>query len=715
MKIDIHVHTKKTKQGDAETREIDAQRFYEIISSTDVKIVAITNHNVFDLEQYNDFKEVVGSDFQIWPGVELDILEDGRRGHLLVIVCPESAKKLGETVTSVSKGKTPDNFYISIDDVLANFDSLNPIYVAHYKQKKPDLTDKDIERISEKTQYKNRVLKEATNSISAGIFLSHGHSSIYGSDVQNWNKYQKSHAKNLPDLRLPVESFEQFCLLLNKDNVAINTLLDKKHPEAITIKPFKEDQPFDLTVYDDINIFFGSKGTGKSDILKAIAKHYSSKGVSARRFESGSEKLHDVFDLSGKKLQLDLNDFDISYCVKEIDFLKKSQEVDVTSLSKYRQFFSASLTNKKANKILAKDFPKENVQTANRAFDEVNSVYERFIDFKNYLESEESLENLIKSDKLEKLIESIRDILTDLNKSRSDKFVNNKTVFLFNSFVEKLKKEISRKTGVPAKPSDSGFRDYALNRIEIEKSVNTIYENINKKINLEEEYVGNLDEKGQLYCKTKILIQDGSINDGDFTPLKKNVNKTPQKEFARTIKDIRQKIYTHKLFEKVAGLNAIEGVESIPTIIELLMFKKYFTIDSNAYSPSTGESSMILLHKELNEDKEVYVLDEPEKSLGNEYINNVIVPLIKEKAKLGKKIFIATHDANIAVRTLPYNSIYRYHGQEGYETYIGNPFLNYLVNINDTQDKKDWKDVSMRTLEGGRDAFGERGQIYGKV
>ena len=45
MKIDVHVHTKKTKKGDATTREVDARRFHEIISSTDVKIVAITNHS----------------------------------------------------------------------------------------------------------------------------------------------------------------------------------------------------------------------------------------------------------------------------------------------------------------------------------------------------------------------------------------------------------------------------------------------------------------------------------------------------------------------------------------------------------------------------------------------------------------------------------------------------------------------------------------------
>ena len=62
---------------------------------------------------------------------------------------------------------------------------------------------------------------------------------------------------------------------------------------------------------------------------------------------------------------------------------------------------------------------------------------------------------------------------------------------------------------------------------------------------------------------------------------------------------------------------------------------------------------MVMLQKELGADKERIFLDEPERSLGNEYINDVIVPLIKERARAGKKVFISTHDANIAVRTLP--------------------------------------------------------------
>ena len=711
MKIDVHVHTKKTKKGDAKTREIDAQRFHEIISSTDVKIVAITNHNHFDLTQYNDFTETVGDDFQIWPGAELDILENCRRGHLLVVVSPNHAESMAKIMDSLCKGITPDDFNIPIDSIISNFDKLNPIYIAHYN-KMPDLLNEDIDKLIAKTSNRNRVLKEATNSISAGIFLSHGHSSIYGSDIQDWDKYQALSIE-LPDLRLPVESFEQFCLLLNKDQTAINTLLDKKEPEKISIKPFEDRKLLEIKVYNDINVFFGAKGTGKSKILEAIKGYYASKGISANKFESGSTKLEDVYDFSGKKITIDLKDYDIDYCNKEIDLIRKAQEKDVTSLSKYRQFYSETIKNNKAKKINIKDFLPEDIKIHEREFKSVNAVHKKFKEFKAYLETDKSVNKFVEESNLSELVNNLTAILDDIDKKRLKSFVEAKVVYLFNSLVEKIKHEVSRKTGTPKKPSTTGFRGYASNRIKIEVAAKSVLKNIEKKIDILFEYVGSLDEKGDLYCKTEILIQDGNIRDGRFKPIG-SVNKNPQKEFSKVIKLVNDNLYSSQLFERIDELNSIESIDSIPTILELLVFSKYFTINKELYEPSTGESSMLLLHKELKEDKDVYILDEPEKSLGNEYISNVIVPLIKEKAKNGKKIFIATHDANIAVRTLPYNSVFREHKKGGCEceTFVGNPFSNHLINIKDERDQIDWKEISMRTLEGGKNAFGERGQIY---
>jgi hypothetical protein len=178
---------------------------------------------------------------------------------------------------------------------------------------------------------------------------------------------------------------------------------------------------------------------------------------------------------------------------------------------------------------------------------------------------------------------------------------------------------------------------------------------------------------------------------------------------------IKEGLYENNLFEKIADMMAIEGIESIKSIKDLIIYNRYFILNGESYCPSNGESSMLLLHKELSDEKDIYLLDEPEKSLGNDYINDVIVPLLKERAKMGRKIFIATHDANIAVRTLPYSSIYRKHSIDEYCTYVGNPFSNNLINIKNQKDSLDWKMISMKTLEGGKEAFGERRKIYGNV
>ena len=713
MKIDIHVHTKKTKQGDAETREIEADRFHEIISSTEVKIIAITNHNVFDIEQYRKFVTEVGDDFQIWPGVELDVIKDNRRGHLIVIVSPDKVEDFSDTIFKLTEHSTPDKYTILLEEVVSNLDKFMPLYIAHYHQKKPDLLDEDIDYIVEKTANKSRVLKEATNAVSAGIFISHGHASIHGSDVQNWNQYQEQ-SKSLPDLRLPVESFEQFCLLLDKNQVAINTLLDKKDPEPISIKPFKDETVLEIIVYDDINVFFGAKGTGKSDILTAIAGYYSAKGITCKKFESGSVKLDDAYDLAGKNLKLDLKDHEISYCNKEIELIRLAQEVHITSISKYKQFFSDSLKNKKAQKIKIKDMLRVNTQNSEREFELIQNSNGKVKEFKLFSENNTILEDVLGKENMGKLLSLLNEAIEGLDKKGFEKFSNEKSAMLFNSMIEKFKFEITKKTGAPAKPSETGFQKYASNRIKIELAVKNIIENISKKISINDEYVGNLGEKGELYCKTEIVIQDGNINEARFKPLG-TANKKPLKNFSRIMADIKENVYSQNLFNKIAELNEMEGINLIPTTLELIVFDKYFTINDEHYEPSTGEASMILLHRELSEDKDIYILDEPEKSLGNEYINNVIVPLIKEKAKSGKKIFIATHDANIAVRTLPYNSVYRHHDKSGYQTFVGNPFTNNLTNINNHENKINWKDISMRTLEGGRNAFGERGQIYGNA
>lgn len=654
MRIDIHTHTKKIKQGDSENRNIDVDRFTEIIKETDVKILAITNHNHFDFEQYTQFKISVDGICQIWAGVEFDILEEGRRAHLITIVNPKNAQAFSEKVNEVIGTTSADNFTINIEDVVNNFDNLDAIFIAHYHSKKRNLTDKDVDKLIGLVSNPKRVLKEASNSISAGIYINHGHNSIHGSDGHNWGEYV-SNSKNLPELRLPVESFEQFCLLLDKDDTTIKTILDKKTKEAIQINPFEVAELINIDIYNDINILFGSKGTGKTEILRSLSNYYNGIGFKTEVYESNSKRLDEIFDLKGNQYNIDIESLDIDDCSNEIASLKNATEKNVTSLSAYLRYYDTEATNKISKNIRVDKFTQLDENSSKRSFDEVKNNVKKFREFKEYFSTDEKLKGIIGDDLLNELDNVVTRILEKINSESEQRFKDYKSISFFNSLVKLFVTEISKKTGQPEKPIKTGFYEYASNRIAIEKDVKKILKNISIPITPQVEEVGDLGEKGKLYCQTNLVLQNGKFTDNKYTPIQK-VNKTPQKSVATQIEIISKHIYANTLFEKIAELKSIESSETIKSINDLLLFNRHFTLNGQVYTPSNGESSMVLLHNELMKDKEIYLIDEPEKSLGNDYISEVIVPLIKERAKSGKKVIIATHDANIAVRTLPYNS-----------------------------------------------------------
>lgn len=713
MKIDIHAHTKKCKEGDSENRNIDAEKFDKIIRQTDVRILAITNHNHFDLIQYQQIANKVKDLCLIWPGIELDVLEDGRKSHLIVIVNPKNADTFSKEVNRLLQGNSADNFTLSLEDTVNHFDNLDVIYIAHYQSKKPNLLNEDVIKLMGLVRNEKRILKEATNSISAGIYISHGHNSIYGTDVQNWNEYHII-SENLPELRLSVESFEQFCLLLEKDNATIKTILDKKTKETIQLNVFGVAELVDLVIYNDINILFGSKGTGKTEILRAISKHYNDLGFKNEVYESNAKRLEEVFDIKGSNFDEDVESFGIDNCTDEIRRLRGASEKNVTSLSAYLRYFSAEETNRKSKNLKIKNLTAQDESYSKRVFDNIISTYLKFDAFSTSIKSDDQLFEIIGEDLLNELTEILKRIIDKLKSESKTKFIDFRSISFYNQIIQTFVNEISKKTGQPQKPISTGFREYVSNRVKIERDVQKIINNLTKSIIPSSEYVGNLGEKGQLYCQTNLKIQDGSFIDGNYQPIK-NVTKNPQKNVANKLILISKHLYSSSLFEKITEFKQVDGSETIKNISDLLLFHRYFTIGNQYYSPSSGESSMVLLHNELMQEKEIYLIDEPERSLGNDYISDVIVPILRQRAQSGKKIIIVTHDANIAVRTLPYNSIYREHDAKGYYTYLGNPFTNCLKCKDESKNDLNWKEISMKTLEGGKEAFGERGKIYGNT
>ena len=145
MKIDFHCHTLKTKNDESETRNVTLDLFKEKILLSEVKIIAITNHNLFDKEQYILFKENVKDTCQVWPGIELDVIgSSGKKGHLILISNPEDVELFSQKMNELLSDSTPNDFEIKVNELYEKVKDLNLVYVVHCFKKK-ELSLDDIE------------------------------------------------------------------------------------------------------------------------------------------------------------------------------------------------------------------------------------------------------------------------------------------------------------------------------------------------------------------------------------------------------------------------------------------------------------------------------------------------------------------------------------------------------------------------------------------
>ena len=124
MKIDLHLHTKKCKQGDSSKRNIEATKFIQKMKENDVGICAITNHNHFDI---NEYEKIIheAPDLNVFPGIELDVkLDENKHYHTILICDPIEAQKFNDTFDN-EPDRNYDAFFLSYTDFIHKIKSFS--------------------------------------------------------------------------------------------------------------------------------------------------------------------------------------------------------------------------------------------------------------------------------------------------------------------------------------------------------------------------------------------------------------------------------------------------------------------------------------------------------------------------------------------------------------------------------------------------------------
>lgn len=704
MKIDLHCHTKKTKSGDSKNRNVTPELFRKKIELSDVKIVAITNHNAFDLNQYLLLRDIVNDICQVWPGIEIDI--DGEsKYHLIVVTKPEDANEFSKMVDILLANQSPDDFSCTLEDVYNTFNSFEAIYIPHFHDKKPAISENDKNKLLNLIGDPARVFIEPRNHRTLGVLANKDLNVLIGSDVQDWNKYERS---TFADLRLPVGNYSEFLLLARRDQNVVDTLLNKKEPVKLIGSPYNGVK-LPLKLYPDINIIFGPKGTGKTEILKSLNKSMVKDGINCKSYIASDRNEEFKNLLNTNDMDLDLNKINANSCESEIKFILEWNDTNPVLIKKYEEWLKTKGNSNNKNRMKITEAVHDIYKKSTFYDNHRENIYRindikrllKNIDISMYLSEEHTVE-------LNTLIE---ELINSIYSSRREDYINEMAVSLANNFIDKIKSYADNISDTVSRPSTVGLKMFALGRINLFKAVNCILQTLSIHEFDEQHRLGSLEGKGTIYInyKYRMLCKESTRN--EFVGNKINISTL--KEIKKGLEDIRKNIFDNDVSIEVDKIKQLLNDNVIKDITPFLGRSKQLVDEKGQeYEPSNGEKGILLLEKVLFEEADAYFLDEPELGMGNSYIDNDIRPLLCSLAKRRKYVVVATHNANIAVRTLPYMSIYRTHENGVYNTYIGNPFDDKLVNIFDEADIKSWTEESIHSLEGGRDAFYTRRDIY---
>ncbi|MBM3138002.1 MAG: PHP domain-containing protein, partial [Chloroflexi bacterium] len=138
-KIDLHIHTISTNSDCYFEFSIEQLKNY--IEKREIDGIAITNHNHFDLEQF----QLISDSLTIvtFPGIEIDL----GKGHILLISDVNEFEDFNEKCNTLSNTISNGNGSISFQELQEVFQDLSRyILIPHYR-KNPEIDDETLRQL----------------------------------------------------------------------------------------------------------------------------------------------------------------------------------------------------------------------------------------------------------------------------------------------------------------------------------------------------------------------------------------------------------------------------------------------------------------------------------------------------------------------------------------------------------------------------------------
>lgn len=702
MRIDLHTHTQNLKKGDGPGRVISPEDYVGTMLKEGVGIASITNHNKFDLEEFNEVSRQ-SDDLIMFPGIELDVKIGDKRRQVIIIANPSIKDTFSEVYNDPDRDH--EKYCIEYDQFINSVKSFNVddvIIVPHFYNKDNGITMSEKDKLCKDLEG-YVVIVEPANLVSMTIINSNeDYLSLVGSDVRDWSKYSASMAL---EIKFDIDSFSKFYELAREPKIFVKNALDGSESNSIKINNNGE-----LILYDDLNIIFGEKGSGKTVLIDDyILPFYSnsSNKTAIHRGKNTDDMYKRILSEYEDGVEID-RDLLVLIENKLSGIMMYSDPNPSNFVNKFMLYHQDKNKNRRA-----KCLKKTESQYINNEYSVADSIImnaekdiasiNKVVDINDKVRGVDSDDGHSLSSALNKLK---RDVLSIASNELKKLFISKGIESIVNTF----KESVNKKTGKMSRPNGTDFSKLVAARLKRFVDNKDLIQcmrdvQLTKSVSL-----GVIPVKGALTYETSIRYlteQDMYTKDSIFDKSRIVANRKLVRKINKFSKDS---------FKSIDGYFSPEEKSRDARDIIKDIIKKNSIIKLSSgeeYEPSDGERAILSISSLLeNNSYDVYLFDEIERGLGHKYIADYLIPKLKQLRNMGKIIVLSTHDANIAINTLPSQTIYCNYPSENIY-YSGNMYSNELMGIVN-EDTKNWRDTAIIHLDGGEKLFNSRSNIYEK-
>lgn len=654
-RLDLHIHTIASALD--EEFEYDSEVLRQHILMNRLDIIAITNHNLFDSRNYKEIcAEFPG--LLILPGVEVSV----ENYHILVIANPQKLDTF-QTACSELEDIGPEGQGVELSVFIELFGDGSYLVLPHYK-KRPSIPSADLKRISpvltalEVSSQKKWVNENKRTTKPIVMF----------SDIRCCEKKGYSVAKYT---YAAIEEASFSALQLAFEDPSKFFITDK--PDSFELSP-------GLYASTGLNVILGGRSTGKTYLLDGINESCDSEDVVyVEQFGIVKKADSHIFKemLSQEATQIK----DAYYKPLETVFNVVGKLQKRTEAYKDVKDYLADLMNYAETQSREDEFSKCPIYSSGTLGIETAKKEKEVVEAIIVL-----LENKTLSKEIKQIIgyAPLIELLRVGMLSYRKKEIRCRCIEKTNAITKEIRDHLADESRRPRCPQSPlltvAKRNAYIQRLAILRS------KTKKDKIIHEERIGKFR---QISMRSQYK---------DATALKTAIKTTSS--FAN--------------YQKMQNIDFIEqllAAEGEPNLTRSLFAVDVTLKNERGEDVSGGQKAEYLFFRALYQaaNHDIVLIDEPESSFDNPFLNTLIATELKRIAKKAT-VFISTHNNVLGVSIKPDGIIYTDVNEGVHRIFSGNATSKCLTSTTGEQVSRGA--VLLDLMEAGENAYGERRPFY---